>query len=500
MEENLTTKTCLTKNLGKTLINQTVNLQVDSNANIKTVLDVESFLYDIKVESLSGKANFNARLGVKVLYIDTDNITNTLSDNVAVSEVFDDASILTGAFINAFNYSTVNNVNVADGSLKIACEISVLPVLYLNLPITNSSLGFENLIVKKNEIITQTVSGVIASSFDYSVNFETKEDVSKILMYNCNFACENVRAEQGRAVVEGKIYSTLVFESAGEESEIKELNDVFSLKTAIDLPVDVDDVLDVVVGIDHSRENISTDSDAEGNVVSVGHKIMVQGVSLKNVKVDLVDDLYSVENEVELNRSKREYCTAADCFRLDENVGGEIAIEEDESAVDKIVSNLCITPEITNTYIKDGQIVFEGLISSGIVYLDENREYKQKRAEIPFIVASKIKADKLDCVRTDISVYDCRLKAKRGTIIEVDYQVKICVCIFEKDSKEILDNYLIGKPLDFGGYDYQIFVARSGESVWDLSKRIKVSPEDLVMNNPALPSVMEGGEKVIIKR
>jgi len=64
MEENITTKTSLTKNLNKLSWTSVVALNVDANANIKTVLDTESYLYDIKVEAGSGKAVVSGRLGV----------------------------------------------------------------------------------------------------------------------------------------------------------------------------------------------------------------------------------------------------------------------------------------------------------------------------------------------------------------------------------------------------------------------------------------------------
>ena len=500
MEEQNFTKTCLTKNLSKLNINANFNMSVDANANIKDILDVESYLYDIKVEAGSGKALFSAKLGVKVLYIDTDNISNTISDSQTISETITDPSITQDAFINAMNFSLVNSVLESVGALKVGCEVSVLPVMYLNVAIHNNTSNFENLIVKKSEIETFSINSVISGDFDYSVNFETKDSVSKILMYNANFNCDGVVAELGKLVVEGKLYSTLVYETAGEASEIKEIVDVFNVKTSLPAGVDADDFVDVAFVMDKSRESIATDSEEEGNVITVGHKFVVGGASFKKVKVDVVDDMYSVENEIEINTTRREYCHSANCERIDERVSGEVGIEEDESGIEKIVSNLDVVPEITNTYIKDENIYVEGIISSCVVYLDENKCYKHKRTQLPFIVNTKIKAEQVNCVHTSISVCDCKIKAKRGTIVELDYLVKICVCQFVSESRDILDAFTLGKPLDFGGYDYQIFVAHSGETMWDLCKRIKISLEGLTATNPNLPVVMEGGEKIIIKR
>ena len=256
MEENITTKTSLTKNLNKLSWTSVVALNVDANANIKTVLDTESYLYDIKVEAGSGKAVVSGRLGVKVLYIDTDNITNTLTDNQTWTETLTDTSITTDAIINAYNYNIANTILGRDGSLKISCEISINPIMSMNVALASGTGNFENLIVKKSEINTCAIDSVVDTAFDYSVNFETKEPVAKILMYNSSFSPTSVEAEQGKVVVEGKLFSTLIYETAGDESEIKELTDTFALKTAVEANVDEEDVLDILFNIDKSKENI----------------------------------------------------------------------------------------------------------------------------------------------------------------------------------------------------------------------------------------------------
>jgi len=58
----------------------------------------------------------------------------------------------------------------------------------------------------------------------------------------------------------------------------------------------------------------------------------------------------------------------------------------------------------------------------------------------------------------------------------------------------------MGKPLNFGDYDFQIFIAKQGETLWELCKRIKIAPNEINKLNKDLPLIMEGGEKVIIRR
>ena len=497
-----TIKITYAKNLSKINFNSTINVSIDSNVNIKTILDIDSFIYDKKVECGNGKAVLSGKLGVKVLYIDTDNITNTITDSQSFSENITDSSITNDCILNLTNISIVNNVLSHDGPLKINCEISLSPIIFLNIGIANKANSFDNMVMKKSEINTSTISGKVDTNFEYTANFETRDNISKILSYNSYFSPSSTTATDGGAIVEGKLFSKLIYETNDEEnSKIKELNDIFNIKTEINLPfVEKDCILDISFDINKSLTNINTDFEEGNSIVTITHTVQATGVSIKNISLDIVDDMYSTDNEIELNRSKRDYNKNVQTEFISDNISGEITLNNDESAIDEIVSNCNINSEITNGYLKDGRLVLEGIITSHLIYIDENKEYNQKHLELPFVIDTKIELDKIDCLHSQISITDCKMKVKRGTIIELDYSVEICLHIYQKDSKEIIDNFTLGKPLGFSSYDYQIFLAKPNESLWELCKRIRIAPEEIGKYNKDLPLVMEGGEKVIIKR
>ena len=109
MDESLFNVT-YTKNLEKTSFSSTFNIAVDSNVNIKTILNTHAYLYDEKIECGKGKAILTGKLGLNVLYIDTDGISNTLTDSIAISENISDPAITSDGFLNILNNSVVSNV------------------------------------------------------------------------------------------------------------------------------------------------------------------------------------------------------------------------------------------------------------------------------------------------------------------------------------------------------------------------------------------------------
>lgn len=503
MEENLDTiKITYAKNLNKLNFSSLISVPINSNVNVKTILNVDSYIFDEKVECGNGKAIITGKLGVKVLYIDTDNISNIVNDSQSFSETFVDESITSDCFINISNASVVGNVLSSDKTLKINCDVNISPTLYLNLALNTSNSSFENMIVKKNEISTNTIACNVDTSFEYATNIETKDNVTKILCYDAYFTPSSLTSYDEYAVVEGKLYSKLLFESASDdESVIKEICDTFNLKSEINIPnITKDCLTDFNFSIDKSKENISTEIEDGNNIITISHNIKVNGVCIKSISIDLIDDMYSVDNEIEISTSKRDYTKNMQTEFVTDNISGEITLDDNETAIDDIISNININAEITNHYLKDNNLYLEGIISSHIIYIDENKEIKHKPIDLPFVINTKIKLDQLDCIHSCINILDNKIKVKRGTVIEFDYSVSIMINIYQKDTKDIIDNMVIGKPLDYSTVDYQIFIAKPNESVWDLCKRIKISPDDISKYNKNLPLIMEGGEKIVIKR
>ncbi len=495
------TKVCFSKNIQKQNFNLTISLPIDSNVGIKTILDISAFVYDKKVDCANGKAIVSGKLGVKVLYVDQDNITNTLTSNQPFSETVLDEAITADCFLNLLDFGVVNNVLSQDGALKINCDISFSPVLYLNIGL-NQNQTFENMIVKKSEINTNTIACVVDTNFNYSANFETKDNLTKVLCYNSHFTPSAVSCDNGFALIEGKLFAHLVYETSKDDAPIiKEMTDTFNVKTEVKIDtLDKDCVLDACFSLDKSKFNLTTEIEDNSSVVSVDHTICLDGVALKNISLDIVDDVYSVDNEIETHTITRDYFACVRQEHATETVSGELSILDSEPAIDEIVCNLDSQAEITNSYIKDGSLFVEGVVSAQTVYLDENKAYLNKQTELPFVVNTRIQADDLDEFHTSVSVCDCKAKSKRGTIIELEYSLCFAVCLYKKQTKEMIDNLTLGRQLTFEDVDYQIFLAKPNETTWQLCKRIKISMDDLHLFNKDLPPILEGGEKIIIKR
>jgi len=491
-----------TKNLSKQSFNSTFNVQVDSKVNIKTILNVSCCIFDEKVETASGKAVVSGKFCIKVLYLDTDNITNTITDNQPFNETILDNSITSDCHIDLANITVLTNPTSNDGNLKVECVLSFTPMLYLNLAMKNLDITSEDYVAKKSTFNTFCMANKIKQSFNHTSNMETRDNISKILFFNSTFCPYSVTTQDGYATIEGKIFTKVIYETTeNDNTQIKELNDFSTVKTDVEIEnLSQNSILDLNFRIDNSYDNISIDQDDNINTIIIENKIKICGVELKQVSVDIFEDLFSVYNEIELTKSEREYIENINIKSINEIVVGETNLNKDEPAIDEIVTNSNVETEITNSYIKNNTLHIEGIITSTLIYIDENKEYQNKQLETPFIINTKIEMDNLCSNHINIVVSSTKTRVRRGTVIDSEYELFINVCLYKFNSKEILDNLITGKTLDFSQYDYQIYIAKQNETMWELCKRIKCYPDNLNTYNKNLPSQFVGGEKIIIKR
>ncbi|MBE7076539.1 MAG: LysM peptidoglycan-binding domain-containing protein [Clostridiales bacterium] len=494
-------KIAYTKNLDKINFNTTISAPIDNNVNIKNILDVQCYLFDLSNNLSAGKMIVTGKLGIKVLYIDTDNITNIITETQGFSEQLIDDSISSDSIINISSYNIVPSIVSKEGTLKVSCDVTLCPVMYLKLPM-RSAMCEDNMLTKKEDLNVISLSSELNTSFNYTTNIETKDEISKILFYNSRFVPSQVEAKDGSVVVEGKLYSQLFYETNKDGNLfLKEITDSIHIKSEFEAnSVTSENELELNFTIDPSKENITTETDDDGYVVTISHHIHVNGVVLKKVTLEILDDVYSIDNDLEISKSSRELICNLEKNTVTDSIFGETVLTDSEPAIDEIVSVINPSSEITNFYIKDNFLIFEGIISSRVIYIDENKNFSSKEVETPFILNSKIQMETMPCVHSKVNIINYKCRAKRGTIIEVEFSVQFSVCSYVSTSKEIIDTIKIGKPLDFSNYDYQIFLARPNETMWDLGKRIKVSVDKIMELNKNLPLVMTGTEKIIIKR
>lgn len=501
MEENNDIKITNVVNLPTINVKTQTTFNTDSNTHIKQILNIETCLISCQIEPMSSKALLKGEIGIKVVYIDADNMCGSISDSLTFTETVNNDSITTACDISVYNSQFVSEYENDEQNIKISIDGTIDCLCSLNNALNSFNHLNDKLIAKKTILKTYCPAEKINKSSSYDSNFRLNSKISKILSCDSKVVVDEAKCLDGYILVSGNIYTTILYECTNPENNIKVANTSTSFKSEIEAKnCKVDCVADIAAYINLNSTQITTEINENDTQFNFEYCIVVSGNIYNITNIDIISDIYSTENEIEPITKNYITCTKSPYYKSSENIDAEITLA-DELNIDEILGMINTSATITNHSINNGNILLEGVISGNLMYLNENHEIKHLFTQLPYSV--NVKQDlQGDICAMDLSVIPigCKCKIKRGNSLVIDYEVSIIGSIYEQNSTTLIHDIKIGKPIQYNDIAFQIYVAHPNESCWDLCKRLHISQEKLLDSNNENTSVYAGGEKIIVYR
>ena len=501
MDENNVMKISHIVNLPTLNIKSQLNMNIDSNTHIKQVLNIETCLMEWQTEPMSNKTLIKGAIGVKVIYVDTDNIFNTLSDTVNFSESLTNDNISNDSQIDIYNHqftTTFDNderqlhINI-DGTIDCTCNTNNI----LNSFVSNNN----SLVTKKSMLPTQHRVQQINKSCNYDFDFKFDSKINKILSFDSKLVIDDTKCCDGYIVITGQIFNTIVCEIENESNVVKLINNSTNFKCEIEAnSCNGDCCTDLNAFININATQITTDINDNGTHFNFDYVIVVNGNLYGETNLDIVDDVYSTENHIETVSNKYKICKKLPYLKFNESVDSEITLSDDVN-IDEILGIINTHSNITRYIVKSDVIIVEGVINGNLLYLDENRQIKHLETQIPYSLNIKQSLkDEICAIKLSAIPTMCKCKIKRGNTLMVDYELCVCGNLYSNLEVEIIENVKYGKAFDYNDIAFQIYIARPEETMWNLCKRLHVKQEQLLESNKETPTTYAGGEKIIIYR
>lgn len=501
MEQNNGIKITNISNLPTLNVKSQLNMNIDSNAHIKQVLNIETCLIESSIDPMVGKALVKGVVGVKVVYIDTDNIFNTLADTISFSETINSENINSDCLINITNNQFIADfdndekslhINI-DGTLECFCSFNS------NLSILNDK-SIE-LITKKSAITACSCIQKINKNSNYDYDFKLDSKINKMLSANSKIVINETKCHDGYILINGSIINTIICEIEGEPNFIKLINNSTPFKCEVEASnCDNDCFADTCAYININSTQISTNIGDNSTEFNFEYCVVVNSYIYKNINIDTIDDAYSTKTSIEFVDGTHSICKKMPYFKNNENVDAELTLA-DELNVDEILGMVNTSATITQRLVKDNVIIVEGVITGNLLYLDENKNINHLPTQLPYSI--NIKQDIMDeicAMQLSAIPVSCKCKIKRGNTLMVDYELCVSGSIYTISQISLIENIKYGKEFEYGDIAFQIYVTRPNENMWDLCKRLHITQEQLIEYNKDTPTNYVGGEKIIVYR
>lgn len=493
---------CHLVDLSKWSFKTSFNLPIDTNAKISRVINVQSNLFDMKIVSGSGRADYSGKVCVKILYVDVDGVFNTISENSTFSESIIDDAITSECRVVLTNVQSSNVVEFDERYLKLVCEFNGNAYFNMNIGMSVLNEDIEGVICKKNFLKAMTNVQTVDSytTIDSEVNIKGK--VAKILSCENKVCITDIVPFEGYALLTGTVSTNILYEEDDEEVVIKCKSEYSQFKSEIELGMcDKSCMIDIESMVDIGRTNINTELNEDSATVECEISIQLIGFVYKEINFEINEDVYSVDNEISLNTAERTLYHKTPIVDIKDEVNGEVELTNNEPLIEEVLGVMGATATLTQSRIENDTLTLEGLIGATILYKDESNEILSTYAEIPFVLTHKLEEfGDVACTHFNVVPVSSKAKAKRGSVLDIDFEINVCGQVYIKENRTVLENIKFGKQIGYGDIAFQIFIIQPDEDMWRLCKRIRIAPNDLLKTNKDLVEPLRAGDKVVVYR
>ena len=302
----------------------------------------------------------------------------------------------------------------------------------------------------------------------------------------------------------GIIQYNICYEYALEEGvETKDIANTYNFRYEIDCPeCEATDCAMLVLKSVKDGIRCEVASNENSNSLNLEVDFNICGEVYSNSTDLAVSDIFSIANKLQLTYDSFAYSKALGLKNYREKIYGVSEITEDNPRADKILCVLDSNAVITKAFCDDINLNIEGIAYTNVVYLNAEEVVESKmQIEIPFSFALPIEKENCNCeVCVSALVTDIMARIRRGREIEIDASMEMVAHFFATKAGVVISNIEALEEKVEKQSAFTIYIAKDNDSVWTIAKKMNISPDELVRQNPKLNNEINKGEQVIIYR
>jgi len=499
MEQTNLINSTYRKKLGTIQNNVSTELQAENN--IAKILCSKASAVITNYESLNGELKFNGLVCFCVTYTNELGEFFTLSGSEGFSNKIENENININ-FVPMFNVETIElKVDSTSDEVKLSSTIETnIDGLFTDT--LNYYVNTDDKIVTNSNFVNfYTLSSNGKLKFDLDESFETKKSINKIL-----FTCANVKILDYSLgtdyfTVEGEVCINIGYETNDDVKQLCNYTKCIKFKEELEKDgIKKDGLLMVNAFINNCEIKAELSQNEKDYSISLVLPINVNYAHLLPYTSEVIVDAYSLKNKLNLNIESFKVMDKNLSKTLYEKIDGQFVIDDEAPRIIKTVSYCGENVTITNSFVDNDKLILEGVASVSVVYLedDENETLNSVIVEVPFSIENRIEELNLDDEITACAmIKDVDVKCKKGKEINIDLELCILLNAFSTFEEMALTNISEGELLTPKEACLQIYFAKKGNSLWDISKGLQCKPEQILEQNPNINLPLENDEKIV---
>ena len=498
------------KNLGETQFVVDVTLQNTEDNAIDKVLTANCDAFVDEVEMLNGEAHYSGATTFNLLFADENGECHVLSNSANINGKIENDQInplMKPIFEVEIVEIKVDSVDDNQAKLSATVTLKLDAVAVENVEevkVDNANIQLNPEHVNLNQVVSTGTK-----TFELAEEYDTKQDIKRVLLTSSHVELKNVTAGTGYFTVEGNLFvnsllevqtdegltlknfmQTLPFKEELEDEFVQKDDEIFA--SVFVRPQDVN--VEVVTG------EVTEERETElGQTLKIGAEITVRYIAQRMTETEVYTDAFSMTNKINLVSETFRTAKPTRVERFGANVEGQTVLDDDEPRIAKIcaVTNEHLT--VANSVVSEGKLTIEGVAYATIIYLtdDDVPTLSSVDLEIPFSNKFEFDTDFEGELYVASDITDVDAKVKKGKEINVNLDVCFLVYGYAANTQVAIKDIELTEELPQSEYSLEMYIAPKGSTLWDVSKHMLVTENVLLEQNPELVFPLEEAKTIV---
>ena len=347
--------------------------------------------------------------------------------------------------------------------------------------------GGEQVVVKKEggEIVqVTTLIGEIEESDDFEA-----DGVVDVLIHEEKARLLSAKVGLGEVEIDGEIcYDVCALKEEGGVERYER-----TLPFKMKLPCEEgreEDGVKALLEVRRAEVSLSVSEEDNRAKINFVCGVFADCILYKKVAVEMGIDAFSTTKKIHLRRQK----VAGRYLSEQKNEVFRVAGTAVNSFWEEGWNLCCVFLPVVEISKRQGNI--EGILEVNALLRREDGGYKVSVLTLPFSSESKAgEKDEIECMVSGLSV---RNFSKDETKLEGT--IKWTIRAFEEVEADYVTEVVEGEDLPKKEAAITVFVPTKGDGLWEVAKKMGVSPEEVERSNPEVTFPIKEGERIVVYR
>ena len=465
----------------------TSKFSVTDDAQVKKILKVVATPKINSHEQVADGVNFAGTTYVNIAYISTDDELLSINGQFDWQNKCDSLELSQTLYLPKI---ADLECHISDDCVNLSCLISVSEIGLEQVAIKNL-VADETLVTKKE---TKTVKTVVASNneeFNIVEDFSVQSGIEEILATKADVAVKNVYSGVDSVTIEGLCFVDALIKTA---DGIGEINKAFDFKQEVScLGATVGQIANAYIQVYNASMLISeTEGDENNSNASLTVGVVCQVTTQSESEIEIVCDAFSCVADTIVSTTCEEFNVYGENVLVSDNAVLNIALDN-YPEFDEIKSVLVTNTNISEIRVVDDKTQIEGVIDADVIYSIANGGLDKKEAVLPFVLQVSGEFTDIEKIVAQVSSF----KIRGAHELEVIVSLTASPCKLEKTFINFISSIEISEEQLQEDAGIKMYVAKENEDLFDVSRVLKVRPEQILAQNDNIESI-NAGDKIFV--